>query len=496
MTSTPIIPARGDDFTLGELLDGRYRLDSMIGRGGMATVYEATDESLGRTVAIKVFPPGVAADDDDRRRGEVRLLARLSHYALVTLFDAVEDGASGRAYLVMEHIDGPDLRQRLLFGPLTPQEAAKVGADVAAALAYIHSNGIVHRDVKPGNILLPKPGAHSTHTAQLADFGIARIVDSTRVTSSDAVLGTAGYLSPEQAVGTTVDAATDIFSLGLVLIECLTGERAFPGSAVEATAARLSRDPVVPDVFGPTWRNLLVGMTARDPGARPVAQDVARQLAILAVDDVASATVPLPSATGQDAPTRVLPAAAPTERLSRVHTPDRPTPRARRRSRLPGVVVGVVAAGVVVAVTAALWAASGNVAPGRVDPSPSPTARTIATVAHGSVEYPSVDGNLGRHLDDLEQAVESTNTSDYSTTTARPLQLGVLSVAQAAADGDFEEALANANTLADRVQGAADAGTITQRRHDEIVGALDRVRDDLKNAIDHPGKHDKPGKDN
>ena len=194
---------------LNRLIAGRYRLTEPIGHGGMATVYRGQDEALGRDIAVKLFrASAVAPDDVDRQETEMRLLASLSHPGLVTLFDAGkddagrDDGEAGepRAFLVMELVDGPDLRKRLReVERLSPPEVAYLGAELAGALAYIHGRGVIHRDVKPANILLPPVVAGTLPRAKLTDFGIARMLDGARITAANATLGTANYLSPEQA---------------------------------------------------------------------------------------------------------------------------------------------------------------------------------------------------------------------------------------------------------------------------------------------------------
>ncbi|MCU1403247.1 MAG: protein kinase, partial [Microbacteriaceae bacterium] len=294
---------------VGSILAGRYRIDAVIGRGGMATVYRATDEALGRTVALKVFRTDLAdADDVRRQQEEIRLIAGLNHFALVTLFDAIADDSSGehgRAFIVMQYVDGTDLRLRLNEGPLDSRTVAMVGADLAEALAYVHDRGVVHRDIKPANILLPNRENEVTGPqAMLADFGIARIVDATRLTATGSVIGTASYLSPEQATGSALSSATDVYSLGLVLIECLTGVRSFPGTAIETVSARLIRDPEVPEQFGDGWSELLHSMTAREPTARLDALAAAAALRAIAMEAPAEEPAEEPDA----APTERFPA--------------------------------------------------------------------------------------------------------------------------------------------------------------------------------------------
>lgn len=289
----------------GELLDGRYLLDSRIGVGGMGVVYRARDETLGRTVAVKVFRDQAA--EAARTSSETRLLAGLNHSALVTLFDArVEEGHP--SYLVMEYIDGPTLRDRISEGPIASGEVAIMARDLAEALHVVHDAGIVHRDIKPSNVLLRRshvPG--EKYRAKLADFGIAHLVDSTRLTTPGTLIGTAAYLSPEQVRGATPAVAADIYALGLVLLEALTGERAFPQVTTHETAlARLTRDPVIPGAFGYGWKSLLSAMTSRDPELRPTAIDI-----VIAASHLSEGAAADPTVTGAiilDQPTMAIPA--------------------------------------------------------------------------------------------------------------------------------------------------------------------------------------------
>ncbi|SDH52251.1 serine/threonine-protein kinase [Agrococcus jejuensis] len=291
----------------GALLAGRYRVGERIGSGGTASVHRGRDELLGRDVALKAVTHG-ASDPaaHERERTEVELLARLSHRALVTVFDAVSARVDGHdsIVVVMELVDGPTLSQRRAEGPIADAELLRMARDLAEALAVVHAAGIVHRDVKPSNILLaPSPLAEHDFDARLADFGIAAVDGGGELTATGAVLGTAAYLSPEQATGGTVGPAADVYALGLVLLETITGEREFAGPAIEALTARMLRDPVMPPALDERWAWLLRGMTAREPAERPTTDEVRELLAALdgvpvqlaapVESDVATTAVPL-----------------------------------------------------------------------------------------------------------------------------------------------------------------------------------------------------------
>jgi hypothetical protein len=270
---------------VGTVLGDRYRIDRLIARGGMGDVFEAEDERLHRRVAVKVFRSGPAAD---RKRfdSEIRVLASLDHPGLVRVFDAGEH--DGDAFVVLELVDGPTLASRLPDGPLSPEEAADLGIALADALAYVHERGVVHRDVTPSNVLCGSDGR-----PRLADFGIARLVGGTRLTASATTIGTAAYMAPEQVQGHEVTPAADVYALGLVLLEVLTGRRAFEGTVHEVAVARLTRSPdTTTGVPGP-WRGLLASMTGRAAEARPTAAEVRDRLA-----DVIAAAARTAESTG------------------------------------------------------------------------------------------------------------------------------------------------------------------------------------------------------
>ena len=273
----------------GAFLGGRYRLLEQIGHGSMGTVHRARDEFLGRDVAIKLIqPPVVTADDLRRDEDEVKVLARLNHHGLVTLFDAGSDLSDAQApqiYLVMELIDGPDLRDRLAQGPLLPLDVGQIGYDMAKALGYVHDHGVIHRDVKPANIVMFDYRNDAARVrAKLTDFGIAVLV-AAPVARDGAFVGTAAYVSPEQAKGEALGPPSDIYSLGLVLLECLTGVKSYPGDPLPSALARLLQGPDIPADLDPQWARLLRSMTATDPAARPSAREAAMALDEITVEE-------------------------------------------------------------------------------------------------------------------------------------------------------------------------------------------------------------------
>ncbi|WP_086664102.1 serine/threonine-protein kinase [Lentzea kentuckyensis] len=257
------------------LLANRYRVGELLGSGGMAEVRRGRDTLLARDVAIKLFQPGHDPADAQRFDNEIRTLAGLSHPGLVAVYDA--DPAGEPPYMVLELVEGRTLRGRLADGPMDVEDVRRLGAALADALAHVHAHGFIHRDVKPANILLGEEDV-----PRLADFGLARLTDSARLTRADQVVGTAAYLAPEQVRGAEITPAVDVYALGLVLLECLSGRREYEGAEIEAAVARLHRAPEVPNGLPSDLRRLLTLMTSLSATRRPTASECAR--ALLAAD--------------------------------------------------------------------------------------------------------------------------------------------------------------------------------------------------------------------
>jgi eukaryotic-like serine/threonine-protein kinase len=286
-------------------LAGRYRLDEVIGRGGMSTVYRGTDLALDRVVAVKVALDPLVEQSPvylARFTREAQAAAAIGHPGVVTVYDAGADGPT--RFIVMEYVPGRSLAEILSereHKPLEPDEAADIAAQVADALSAAHAAGIIHRDIKPGNIMIEPDGS-----VKVLDFGIARALDSHTLTQTATVLGTSAYMSPEQALGQPVDARSDIYSLGCVLYEMLTGEPPFIADVsaavlhqhvrVEPKPAR-ERNPAIP----PALNDLVMQMLAKSPGDRP-------QTAANVRDRLRQA--PADSQDGSDALTTIAMAAA------------------------------------------------------------------------------------------------------------------------------------------------------------------------------------------
>ncbi len=415
------------------VLAGRYHLRRPIARGGMAEVWEATDEILGRPVAIKILLPHLAADQSfrERFRREAIAAARLAHPNVVATFDTGIDPVGSVPYIVMELVPGRTLYQVLATdGPLPPHRCVQIAVQVAAALDYAHRHGVVHRDVKPGNILLG-----DDDRVKVADFGIAKAavrgLPAGDLTQTGAIVGTAKYLSPEQVNGDNVDGRADIYALGVVLYEMLCGRAPFVGESDVAIALQHAQSqPVSPrQVRAGIPRPLeaiVLRALAKSPAARyPTAGDM--QTALLSVDLGPDDAVPL-----------VMRDPTPPEGVVA------PTFRQSERSWIYPV-AGIVAVAVVLGIIGVLFATTDT---GKrllnQDTGPSQTAPTVPLTITQVKSFDPPPGSQAEHEDELVNLTDGDpsttwRTESYDSPTFGGLKQGVGVILRFSGVGKLDE---------------------------------------------------------
>ena len=392
----------------GRLIGARYRLDVLLARGGMAEVWEASDETLGRRVAVKVLHPHLADEMSFRRRFRTEGLAaaRLVHPNVVAIYDTCVD--DGTDVIVMELVRGRTLRDFLdERGRLDTVEVTHLGCEVAQALSCAHRAGLVHRDIKPANILLSDDGR-----VLVTDFGIAKVLADPDMTSTSTMLGTVKYLAPEQVEGNPVDARTDVYALGAVLYECLCGVPPFAGETPTATAlARLSQDPPVPSVrtpgVDPALDTVLRRALARDPAHRhPSAADLRAALLNASVPPGTDATAALPI-TSPRTPTTTTPVVAPVPYVTKRH---------RWRASSIAAALLVLIAVIVVALLIATTSTSRDLlSDGPVTPTTTP-GTTIPISSIRSFD-PDGTGPPGENDDTTANAIDADPTTAWTSET-------------------------------------------------------------------------------
>jgi eukaryotic-like serine/threonine-protein kinase len=502
-------------------LAGRYRLDRLLGEGGMASVWQALDERLGRDVAIKVVRPD-AADPAAVARfdREARVVAGLRHPGVVLVHDyGVDDGSP---FLVMELLPGPSLARVVADeAPLEVGRATAYVREAAAALAAAHAAGVVHRDVKPGNLVLD---AHDR--VRVVDFGIARVereADAT-LTAAGHVVGSAAYLAPEQAAGGPVDHRVDLYSLGCVLVALLTGGPPFSGASPVAVAAQhLHADPpdlavLRPDVPEALAR-LAQDLLSKEPGRRPAtAQEVVERLGDLASADDATAVVPDGRAAGQDpSTTAFLPgaaaAAAATTAAAGAGASTAACHRPAADERLDTRRVALAAAAVValvglLAAAVALGFLPGGDDPGadaarpagtppvvEEEPAAEPTPEPDPDAAAGSEPAPVEEEPVEEEpvppdepdpadpetaLAGLRSAVEGLRTEGPDRKGERELLKEIDRVESAVRDGDRTKARDRLEDLEEEVEDLVDDGRLSGGSGQVVLDAADSLRSALR----------------
>jgi eukaryotic-like serine/threonine-protein kinase len=467
---------------LPEVMASRYRLDEWLGTGGMAEVFVATDLVLGRLVAVKRMPASAIADETARARfaREARALARVNHPNVVTVFDAIED--EGRPFLVMELVDGITLRDALDGNTgLPPSRAIAIAAEIAAGLAAVHAQGIVHRDLKPSNVFITTSG-----TVKIGDFGIARIASDPALTRTGEMFGSAPYVAPEQVRGDAVDDRADLYALGCVMFEMLSGRPPFEGDdAMSLTYHHVHTEPPrletlmpgMPGALGSIVHQLL----AKDPEDRPrTAEDVG--MALVSVPDIAPDI--RPDGRGDVATVEV----ATTERVPRTVTAVLPPARAgdepAQRTFAPWIpwavlaALGLTALLVLNAVTG--WnfgaatqqrsssreSASSRPSPvSSASPSTSPAAATLPPV------FSSSDAALG--LVTLVREMESAGAVDDHL--AKDLEHGADDVVKDLDHGDVDKAFEDIGRMRDGLASAVDRGEVSPEDGQTLQAAIDRL---------------------
>lgn len=370
-----------------EVIDGRFEVGEVIGRGAMGEVRRGRDLRLGRDVAIKHLRTDLAADAGVRARfeDEARAAARLSHHAIVTVFDSGE--WEGAPYLVMECLPGATLADELGEGPLDAGRVRDIAIDIAGALDVAHRLGVIHRDVKPGNILLTESGR-----AKLADFGIAKSTEALDLTTTGMIIGTPAYLAPERLGGEPATVRSDLYALGVVLYEALTGEKPFGGDTPIAMAHAIHTGSPVP--IGERLPGLdadlaavIDGAMARDPDARPASAAAL----VAALRGEATTTSRPRTETRQATDTAILPAPAPADR--------------RRDGGRQALVVGAVVVGALLLFLAMRGDGDGGSPPTTtVQPTVAPVAPTSSVPSDRSAPT-TVPTPLDDAITELEEVV-------------------------------------------------------------------------------------------
>jgi eukaryotic-like serine/threonine-protein kinase len=470
MDREDVLPTPPTGTPLPTVLAERYQLDRSLGNGGMGEVFEATDLTLHRNVAVKLLSPSLVQDEPARARflREARALAQVNSPHVVAVYDAGEDAE--RPYLVMELVEGTTLEHELeRAGRLEPPRAVAIAKDIASGLASAHEQGIVHRDVKPSNVFLTPSDA-----AKIGDFGIARLErpDAT-LTLTGQTFGSPPYVAPEQATGGKVDARADLYSLGCVLFQMLVGRRPFSGDDavslvyqhVHTTPPRVdSLHPEVPVALG----DLVAGLMAKDPDDRPdSAEEVRRALESVPTEAVVTATATVPVTA-----TAVLPRRAQADR--------------RRKPWWP-LVAGIAGVVVLLALTAAAILARGDPTAAPSSParrsSTSPSSPPTSASPSPSAPLPQTPEAAGAALLALTQQLQDAGAIDHKL--ADDIRHTVDEVLNGKGKHDENADPADKlNELKDTIAEAVDHGTVSAADAGRLTDAIDQLGQTLSSGGD------------
>jgi len=470
MDREDVLPTPPTGPALPTVLAERYQLDRSLGNGGMGEVFEATDLTLHRNVAVKLLSPSLVQDEPARARflREARALAQVNSPHVVAVYDAGEDAE--RPYLVMELVEGTTLEHELeRAGRLEPPRAVAIAKDLASGLASAHEQGIVHRDVKPSNVFLTPSDA-----AKIGDFGIARLErpDAT-LTLTGQTFGSPPYVAPEQATGGKVDARADLYSLGCVLFQMLVGRRPFSGDDavslvyqhVHTTPPRVdSLHPEVPVALG----DLVAGLMAKDPDDRPdSAEEVRRALESVPTEAVVTATATVPVTA-----TAVLPRRAQADR--------------RRKPWWP-LVAGIAGVVVLLALTAAAILARGDPTAAPSSParrsSTSPSSPPTSASPSPSAPLPQTPEAAGAALLALTQQLQDAGAIDHKL--ADDIRHTVDEVLNGKGKHDENADPADKlNELKDTIAEAVDHGTVSAADAGRLTDAIDQLGQTLSSGGD------------
>ena len=470
MDREDVLPTPPTGPALPTVLAERYQLDRSLGNGGMGEVFEATDLTLHRSVAVKLLSPSLVQEEPARARflREARALARVNSPHVVAVYDAGEDDE--RPYLVMELVEGTTLERELeRSGRLEPARAVAIAKDIASGLASAHEQGIVHRDVKPSNVFLTPSDA-----AKIGDFGIARLErpDAT-LTLTGQTFGSPPYVAPEQATGGKVDARADLYSLGCVLFQMLVGRRPFSGDDavslvyqhVHTTPPRVdSLHPEVPVALG----DLVAGLMAKDPDDRPdSAEEVRRALESVPTEAVVTATATVPVTA-----TAVLPRRAQADR--------------RRKPWWP-LVAGIAGVVVLLALTAAAILARGDPTAAPSSParrsSTSPSSPPTSASPSPSAPLPQTPEAAGAALLALTQQLQDAGAIDHKL--ADDIRHTVDEVLNGKGKHDENADPADKlNELKDTIAEAVDHGTVSAADAGRLTDAIDQLGQTLSSGGD------------